>query len=144
MALGGWAIPAATDIAFALGVLSMLGPRCRPSLKLFLTSLAIFDDIGAIIVIALFYADRSVGVSCRWPHRHRCARRAESSRRRLALPSYVLVGIAVWVCVLKIGVHATLAGFVVALTIPFKHPDPATPVRRCGTSDTPCIHGSRS
>ena len=124
-ALKGWAIPAATDIAFALGVLAMLGNRVPVSLKLFLTSLAIFDDIAAIIVIALFYAtDLSVtalalaglGVV------------VLIVMNRLGvgrIAAYVLVGVFVWVCELKSGVHATLAGFVVALTIPLRHPDPA-------------------
>jgi NhaA family Na+:H+ antiporter len=125
VALAGWAIPAATDIAFALGVLSMLGSQVPASLKLFLTSLAIFDDIAAIIVIALFYATdlsvlslslASIGIV------------ALIVMNRLGvgrIAAYVLIGIAVWVCVLKSGVHATLAGFVVALTIPLKHPEPA-------------------
>ena len=124
-ALAGWAIPAATDIAFALGVLSILGNRVPTSLKLFLASLAIFDDIAAIVVIALFYASdlsllalslAALGIG------------ALIVMNRLGvgrIAAYVLVGIFVWICVLKSGVHATLAWFFVALTIPLKHADPA-------------------
>jgi len=124
VALAGWAIPAATDIAFALGVLSMLGSRLPVSLKLFLTSLAIFDDIAAIIVIALFYA---TGLSLVSLSLALIGIAALVLLNRLGvgrIGAYMVIGIVVWVCVLKSGVHATLAGFVVALTIPLKHPDP--------------------
>lgn len=118
--LEGWAIPAATDIAFALGVLMLLGSRVPLGLKLFLTSVAIFDDIAAIVVIALFYTDGLslvsliagvVGIS------------ALIILNRLGVTRiavYALVGIAVWLFVLKSGVHATLAGFAVACTVPLK------------------------
>ena len=125
VALGGWAIPAATDIAFALGVLSMLGSRVPASLKLFLTSLAIFDDIAAIVVIALFYATDLSVVSLSLALIGIVALVVMNRLGVGRIAAYVLIGIAVWVCVLKSGVHATLAGFVVALTIPLKHPDPA-------------------
>jgi NhaA family Na+:H+ antiporter len=123
-ALAGWAIPAATDIAFALGVLGMLGSRVPVSLKLFLTSLAIFDDIAAIVVIALFYA---TGLSVTALSLAGLGVATLIVMNRLGvgrIAAYVLVGIFVWVCVLKSGVHATLAGFVVALTIPLRHADP--------------------
>ncbi len=125
VALAGWAIPAATDIAFALGVLSMLGNRVPASLKLFLTSLAIFDDIAAIVVIALFYAH---GLSLTSLSLALAGLAVLIAMNRLGvarIAAYVLVGIFVWVCVLKSGIHATLAGFVIALTIPLKHPEPA-------------------
>ena len=119
-AMKGWAIPTATDIAFALGVLSLLGKRVPTALKAFLLSVAIFDDLGAIIVIALFYT-------------------AELSLASLAVAAglivvlvlfnrlgvtrtaaYILVGVPLWVAVLQSGVHATLAGVVLAMFIPLR------------------------
>jgi NhaA family Na+:H+ antiporter len=117
-ALRGWAIPTATDIAFALGILSLLGKRVPTSLKIFLMALAIFDDLGAILIIAFFYT-------------------AELSLSSLILATicililfifnrlkisylslYMLVGFILWICVLKTGVHATLTGIILAFTIP--------------------------
>jgi Na+:H+ antiporter, NhaA family len=124
VALRGWAIPAATDIAFALGVLSMLGNRVPVSLKVFLTSLAIFDDIAAIVVIALFYATDLSYASLAIAFVGIAVLIAFNVLGVVRIGAYVLVGIVVWVCVLKSGVHATLAGFVVALTVPLKHNGP--------------------
>jgi len=123
VALHGWAIPAATDIAFALGILMLLGSRVPASLKVFLTAVAIIDDLGAIVVIAFFYtADVSLamlgaalagGVVLFLMNRNRV----------MSVGPYVVVGLVIWVCVLKSGVHATLAGVATALAIPLRAGD---------------------
>jgi NhaA family Na+:H+ antiporter len=121
--LTGWAIPSATDIAFALGILAMFGSRIPAGLKAFLMLAAVFDDIGAIIIIALFYsgdlapamiAGAAIILVCLFVlnrlHVHK-------------IWPYALLGILLWLCVLKSGVHATLAGIVVALAIPMERMD---------------------
>lgn len=130
VALRGWAIPAATDIAFALGVLMLLGSRVPASLKVFLTAVAILDDMGAIIVIAIFYTEQLsltmliaalVGVMVL----------ALLNRRGITqVTPYVLVGIAIWLFVLKSGVHATLAGVITALAIPLRGEGDDSPLQR--------------
>lgn len=121
-ALRGWAIPTATDIAFSLGILSLLGARIPPALKIFLMALAIFDDIGAVIIIAIFYTNdisvlsltlalALIGILFLF--------------NRFGITSYLpygIVGLILWVCVLKSGVHATLAGIVLAMAIPLRDP----------------------
>lgn len=116
--LKGWAIPTATDIAFTLGILSLLGSRVPLSLKILLTAIAIFDDIAAIAIIAVFYTHQLSLTSCIFAllftliliglNYFKC--------RRLSL--FMVVGVALWIAVLKSGVHATLAGIVIAMTIP--------------------------
>jgi len=119
-AMKGWAIPAATDIAFALGILSLLGKRVPSSLKIFLLTLAIIDDLGAIIIIALFYTSElslnallvALGAIAILFYMNR--------RGTVNNTAYILVGIVLWTAVLKSGVHATLAGVILGLMIPIK------------------------
>ena len=129
VALRGWAIPAATDIAFALGILVLLGSRVPVSLKIFLTAVAIIDDLGAILIIAFFYTANlsplmllaaGMGGLVLW---------VMNRMRIMAIGPYVVVGLVIWLCVLKSGIHATLAGVVTALAIPLADGKGGSPLK---------------
>lgn len=129
LALDGWAIPVATDIAFALALLSVFGSRVPIALKVFLLTVAIFDDLAAIVIIALFYSgDLSlsallIGAS---------ALLAAIAMNRLGVTrtsSYILLGVVLWIAVLKSGVHATLAGVLIAFCIPMRDAQGESPLR---------------
>jgi NhaA family Na+:H+ antiporter len=125
-ALRGWAIPAATDIAFALGILTLLGPRVPIGLKVLLTSLAIFDDIGAILIIAIFYTDSISMISLVVAAICIGVLFILNRRGQEKISIYIFVGSIMWVALLKSGVHATLAGVILAMFIPLaskKNPD---------------------
>lgn len=120
VAIEGWAIPSATDIAFALGVFTLFGSRVPLSLKLFLLSVAIFDDIGAIMIIALFYSSDLSTLSLIVAGSGLLTLFAFNRLSVRSQAAYIIVGTVVWVAVLKSGVHATLAGFAIAWFIPLK------------------------
>ncbi|KAJ56502.1 pH-dependent sodium/proton antiporter [Actibacterium mucosum KCTC 23349] len=118
--IGGWAIPAATDIAFALGVLALIGTRAPSSLKVFLLTLAILDDMGAILIIALFYTSElkvDYLLYALVPLAIMIIRQQRGAHR---MAPTLLLGVVMWVFVLKSGVHATLAGVITAFCIPLK------------------------
>ena len=139
-ALNGWAIPAATDIAFALGILALLGSRVPLSLKLFLLTLAIIDDLGAIVIIAIFYSGDLSVTSLIFAGIAIATLFAMNLLGVKRTAAYVVVGIILWICVLKSGVHATLAGVVLAFAIPLRtNEDEPCPLREMEHSLHPWI-----
>jgi len=127
VALAGWAIPAATDIAFALGVLSLLGSRVPIGLKVFLLTVAILDDLGAILIIAIFYSDNLAPVSLGVAAIALLALLVLNRSGVTRIPPYLFVGLILWASVLKSGVHATLAGVLLALFVPMRAAETASP-----------------
>ncbi|WP_026959340.1 Na+/H+ antiporter NhaA [Aliagarivorans taiwanensis] len=116
--LNGWAVPAATDIAFALGIMMLLGKRVPTSLKVFLLALAISDDLGAILIIALFYSGKISMAALGWSVVAMGALFILNRRRYSGLTPYLFFGLLLWTAVLKSGLHATLAGVVVGFFMP--------------------------
>lgn len=127
--INGWAIPAATDIAFALGVLALLGKHAPVSLKILLLAIAIIDDIGAIIIIALFYTAEVSSFSLLLAGGGTILLFAMNRLGVVRTAPYILVGTFLWICVLKSGVHATLAGVIAALAIPLNAKDGGSPLK---------------
>lgn len=130
VAMSGWAVASATDIAFALGILSLFGKRVPPALKVFLLTLAIFDDLAAIAIIAVFYAgDLSLTMLGTAAGILACGIMANLlGVRRTSV--YLLIGVALWISVLKSGVHATLAGVLIAWCIPLREEGGNSPLKR--------------
>ncbi|NKI75320.1 Na+/H+ antiporter NhaA [Dickeya sp. CFBP 2040] len=118
----GWAIPTATDIAFAVGILVLLGKRVPTGLKVFLLALAIIDDLGAIVIIALFYTHQLHWMALAVALAAIVVLAYMNHQQVMKTSAYLLVGIVLWVCILKSGVHATLAGVIVGFFIPLRVP----------------------
>lgn len=124
-ALRGWAVPTATDIAFALGILALLGSRVPLGMKLLLSTIAVVDDLVAIVIIAIFYTHDLQAGMLAWAAAGIGLMLLLNWRGVTALTPYLLIGAVVWYCVLKSGVHATLAGVVTGLMIPLRGKDEA-------------------
>ena len=128
--LRGWGIPMATDIAFALGILLLLGSRVPASLKVFLTAVAIIDDLGAILVIAFFYTAELSPTMLLAAAAGVLLLLGLNRSRVTAIGPYVVVGLGIWFCVLKSGIHPTLAGVVTALAIPLSDGKGGSPLNK--------------
>jgi Na+:H+ antiporter, NhaA family len=130
VALRGWAIPAATDIAFALGILVLLGSRVPPSLKVFLTAVAIIDDLGAILIIAFFYTEALSLNALLAAGAGVLVLLILNRAKVMAIGPYVVVGLVIWLFVYKSGIHATLAGVITALAVPLSDGKGGSPLKR--------------
>ena len=130
VALRGWAIPSATDIAFAIGVVTLLGSRVPLSLKVFLTAVAIIDDLGAIVIIALFYTDQLSVTALAGAGLGVAMLIAMNRAGVMRVDAYAAVGLLIWLFVLKSGVHATLAGVITALAVPVRDPQGGSPLQQ--------------
>ena len=139
VAIRGWAIPAATDIAFALGVLALFGRRVPASLKVFLLTLAILDDLGAIVIIALFYTENLSLSSLGTAAAALAVLALLNGRGIRAVPPYIFIGVVMWAAVLKSGVHATLAGVALAFFIPMRAPGGDSPLRKLESDLHPAV-----
>ena len=138
-ALRGWAIPSATDIAFAVGILMLLGSRVPASLKVFLTAVAIIDDLGAIVVIAIFYTDNLSALALGGAVAGAALLALLNRMGVTRIGPYVMVGLLVWVFVLKSGVHATLAGVITALAVPARDAAGASPLGKAENALHPWV-----
>ena len=129
IAIDGWAIPAATDIAFALGILALLGSRAPVSLKILLTAVAVIDDLGAIVIIALFYTGE-VNTSALMVAAVAFLGLMTLNRTSVyRVAPYVIIGFILWFAILKSGVHATLAGVITAMFIPMRNKEGQSPLK---------------
>lgn len=139
LAIHGWAIPTATDIAFALGILALLGSRVPPALKMFLMALAVIDDLGAILIIAFFYTQDLSLASLAVAAGAIVVLALLNKSGVRNIPLYMLVGIVLWVAVLKSGIHATVAGVILGFFIPLKKENGYSPAVQLAHSLAPWV-----